>query len=119
MNNRRINKVGMSALALLTTCLVGVSQAAEILINSDVIDQAMDVVAQKFEASAEAQEEISRLQNSASSNFEEFKRSNDTLETLLVLNAGWRKQIAGQVEQIATLDESIAVVKKSRRASLF
>ena len=90
MNNRRINKVGMSTLALLTPCLVGVSQAAEILINSDVIDQAMDVVAQKYEASAEAQEEISRLQNSASSNFEEFKRSNDTLETLLVLNAGWR-----------------------------
>ncbi len=112
MNNRRINKVGMSALALLTTCLVGVSQAAEILINSDVIDQAMDVVAQKYEASAEAQEEISRLQNSASSNFEEFKRSNDTLETLLVLNAGWRKQISGQVEQIATLDESIAGVEE-------
>ena len=112
MNNRRINKVGMSTLALLTPCLVGVSQAAEILINSDVIDQAMDVVAQKYEASAEAQEEISRLQNSASSNFEEFKRSNDTLETLLVLNAGWRKQISGQVEQIATLDESIAGVEE-------
>ncbi|NKB31702.1 MAG: DUF3450 family protein [Pseudomonadales bacterium] len=112
MNNRRITQVGMSALAMLMSCFLGVAQAAEILVNSDVIDQAMDVVAQKYVASAESQEEITRLQNSASSNFEDFKRANDTLETLLVLNAGWRMQISGQEEQIATLDESIAGVEE-------
>jgi len=110
MNNRRITQMGMSTLALLMSCFLGVAQAAEILVNSDVIDQAMDVVAQKYENSAAVQEEITRLQNDASSAFEEFKRANDNLESLLVLNAGYRKQISIQEDQIATLDESIASV---------
>lgn len=115
MNNRRIIQVGMSTLTLLLTCFLGVSQAAEILVNSDIIDQAMDVVGQKYEDSAVAQEEITRLQNSASSTFEEFKRANDNLESLLVLNAGYRKQISIQEDQIATLDESIAGVEEVTR----
>ena len=52
MNNRRITQMGMSTLIVLMSCFLGVAQAAEILINSDVIDQAMDVVAQKYEESA-------------------------------------------------------------------
>ena len=112
MNNRRITQMGMSTLALLISCFLGVAQAAEILVNSDVIDQAMDVVAQKYENSAAVQEEITRLQNDASSAFEEFKRANDNLESLLVLNAGYRKQISIQEDQIATLDESIASVQE-------
>ena len=88
MNNRRIIQVVMSTLTLLLTCFLGVSQAAEILVNSDIIDQAMDVVGQKYEDSAVAQEEITRLQNSASSTFEEFKRANDNLESLS--NRVWR-----------------------------
>ena len=112
MNNRRITRMGMSTLALLMSCFLGVAQAAEILVNSDVIDQAMDVVAQKYENSAAVQEEITRLQNDASSAFEEFKRANDNLESLLVLNAGYRKQISIQEDQIATLDESIASVQE-------
>lgn len=115
MNNRRITQMGMSALAMLMSCFIGVAQAAEILINSDVIDQAMDVVAQKLEESAAAQEEITRLQNDASSTFEDFKRANDNLESLLVLNAGYRKQIDIQENQIATLDESIASVEEVTR----
>ena len=47
MNNRRITQMGMSTLTALMSCFLGVAQAAENLINSDVIDQAMDVVAQK------------------------------------------------------------------------
>ena len=115
MKNCRITRLSKLFIALLVSYSVSVSQAAEILVNSDVIDQAMDVVNQKYQASAEAQEEITRLQNEASSTFEEFKRANDNLESLLVLNAGYRKQISIQEDQIATLDESIAGVEEVTR----
>ena len=127
MNNRRITKMSMSALALLTSYLFGAAHAAEaplieepprqatILVDSSVIDRAMDVVADKYSDSAQIQEEISRLANEASSTFEEFKRANDNLESLLVLNAGYRKSISIQEEQIRTLDESIAGVEEVTR----
>ena len=41
------------------------------------------------------------MANEASSTFEEFKRANDNLESLLVLNAGYRKSISIQEEQIS------------------
>ncbi|MCH2579358.1 MAG: DUF3450 domain-containing protein, partial [Pseudomonadales bacterium] len=127
MNNRRITKMSMSALALLTSYFFGAAHAAEaplieepprqatILVDSSVIDRAMDVVADKYSDSAQIQEEISRLANEASSTFEEFKRANDNLESLLVLNAGYRKSISIQEEQIRTLDESIAGVEEVTR----
>ena len=61
MKNRRITKMSMSALVLLITSLWGSAQAAEILVDSSVLDQAMDVVADKYSESASAQEEITRL----------------------------------------------------------
>ena len=73
MKNCRITRLSKLFIALLVSYSVSVSQAAEILVNSDVIDQAMDVISQKYQSSAEAQEEITRLQNEASSTFEEFK----------------------------------------------
>lgn len=115
MNNRWITKMSMAALALLISCFMGVAQAAEIFVDSSVIDRAMDVVGAKYSSSATSQEEITRLANSASTTFEAFKRANDALEGLLVYNAGLRKQIAAQVEQIATLDESIASVEEVTR----
>lgn len=115
MKNRRITKVSMSALVLLISSLLGTAQAAEILVDSSMLDQAMDVVADKYSESAEAQEEITRLANSASSTFEEFKRANDNLESLLVLNAGYRRQIAAQEEQLETLQESIDSVEEVTR----
>ena len=113
MNNRRITKMSMSTLALLISYFFVVAHAAEapaaeapateevprqatILIDSSIIDRAMDVVAEKFSGSAQIQEEISRLANEASSTYEEFKRANDNLESLLVLNAGFRKSISIQ-----------------------
>ena len=127
MNNRRITKMSMSALALLMSYFFVVVHAAEappteevprqatILIDSSIIDRAMDVVAEKFFGSAQIQEEISRLANEASSTYEEFKRANDNLESLLVLNAGFRKSISIQEQQIRTLDESIAGVEEVTR----
>jgi archaellum component FlaG (FlaF/FlaG flagellin family) len=103
MKNRRITKMSMSALVLLISSLLGTAQAAEILVDSSILDEAMDVVAEKYSDSAEAQNEITRLANSASSTFEEFKRANDNLESLLVLNAGYRRQIAAQEQQLETL----------------
>ena len=91
MKNRRITKMSLSALGLLMTCLMGTAQAAEILVDSSVLDQAMDVIAEKNSELAITQEEINRLANSTSSTFEEFKRENDNLEALLVVNAGVRK----------------------------
>ncbi|MDD9894656.1 MAG: hypothetical protein OXU24_02570, partial [Gammaproteobacteria bacterium] len=63
MNNRRITQMGMSALAMLMLSFVGVAQAAEILVNSDLLDNSIDVFEEKYEASAAAQEEINRLQH--------------------------------------------------------
>ncbi len=112
MNNRRINRLSLSALVMLLSGLFGAAQAQEILVDSSVLDQAMDVLGEKYAESAATQEEITRLANEASSTFEEFKRANDNLESLLVLNAGYRRQIAAQMEQIATLDESIDSVQE-------
>jgi hypothetical protein len=97
------------------SCIMASAQAAEILVDSSILDQAMDVVGSKNSESAKVQEEINRLANSASSTFEEFKRQNDTLEALLVLNAGFRKSITIQEENIATLDASIASVESITR----
>lgn len=111
MKNRRIKNMSMTALALLMSCIMSFAQSAEILVDSSVIERAMDVVGAKISSSAATQEEITRLANSASSIFEEFKRENDTLEALLVLNAEWRQRIDRQEQQIVELDESIANVE--------
>ncbi len=115
MKNRRITNMTMTALALLMSCIMTSAQAAEILVDSSILDQAMDVVGVKNNDSAAAQEEINRLVNSTSSMFEEFKRQNDALEALLVLNAGFRKSVSIQEQNIATLDESIASVESITR----
>ena len=111
MDNRRITGMSKFALAFLMSCTLSVAQAAEIIIDSSLLDQAMDVIGQKYSASAETQVEINRLANSTSSTFEAFKRSNDALEAMLVLNAGYRKTISIQEENIAALDVSIANVE--------
>lgn len=115
MKNRRITNMSMTALALLMSCIMASAQAAEILVDSSILDEAMDVIGVKNTEAAAAQEEINRLANSASSTFEDFKRQNDALEALLVLNAGFRKSVSIQEENIATLDESIAAVESITR----
>lgn len=111
MKNRRISNKSLTAAALLAAGLASGPQAAELFVDSSVLEEAMSVVAEKYSESVTAQEEINRLANAASSSFEEFKRENDNLEALLVVNAGWRRQIAAQEEDIRELDESIATVQ--------
>ena len=115
MKNRRIFNLSKLAPALLVSCLVSASQAQDILVDSSILDRAMDALGNKYSASAEVQQEINRLANSASSTFESFKRANDALESLVVLNAGYRKSISIQEENIATLDQSIASVEEVTR----
>lgn len=115
MKNRRINKLSMSAWVLLLSSYLGSTQAAEILVDSSVLDDAMDVLAETYSESAATQEAITRLANEVSSTFEQFKRANDNLESLLVLNAGYRQQIAQQEQQIETLNESIESVEEVTR----
>lgn len=110
MKNRRITNMSMAVLALLMSCIMGTAQAAEILVDSSVLERAMDVIGTRNTESATVQEEINRLANSASSTFEDFKRQNDALEALLVLNAGLRKSVSLQEAAIVELDESIAGV---------
>lgn len=123
MNIRNIGKV---SIALLLTVFAGPTLAQdavpaqnvpepEILVDSSVLDRAMNAIGEKYRESAEVQQELTRLADSASSTFEEFKRSNDALESLLVLNAGFRKSISIQEDNIATLDESIASVEEVTR----
>ena len=111
MKNRRSKYMSMTALALLMTSVMNLAQSAELLVDGSIIDRALEAVAAKNTASLASQEEINRLANSASSAFEEFKRENDTLEALLILNAEWRQRIARQETNIAELDESIATVE--------
>lgn len=111
MKNRRSKYMSMTALALLMTSVMNLAQSAELLVDGSIIDRALEAVAAKNTASLALQEEINRLANSASSAFEEFKRENDTLEALLILNAEWRQRIARQESNIAELDESIANVE--------
>ncbi len=121
----KIRKFGNVTIALLLAGLTGSVQAQdapaqnvpapEILVDSSLIDRAMSAIGEKYRESAEVQQELTRLADSASSTFEEFKRANDNLESLLVLNAGFRKSISIQEENIATLDESIASVEEVTR----
>ena len=121
----KIRRFGNVTIALLLAGLTGSIQAQdapaqnvpapEILVDSSLIDRAMNAIGEKYRDSAEVQQELTRLADSASSTFEEFKRSNDNLESLLVLNAGFRKSISIQEENIATLDESIASVEEVTR----
>ena len=74
MKNRRITNMSMTAVALLMSCIMASAQAAEILVDSSILDQAMDVIGAKNTQAAAVQEEINRLANSTSSTFEDFKR---------------------------------------------
>ncbi|MDT8428838.1 MAG: DUF3450 domain-containing protein [Pseudomonadales bacterium] len=105
MNNRRLYYKVLAPMASLV--MAGAVQAQ---VDTSIIDQALSVVGQQNTAAAESQERITRLSNSASNLFEEFKIENNNLEALLVLNAGLRKQISIQEEQIATIQQSIADV---------
>ncbi len=115
MKNRRITKMSMTALALLMSCIMVSAEAAEILVDSSILDRAMDVIGGKNSELAATQDEINRLANASSATFEDFKRQNDALEALLVLNAGFRKSVSIQKDNIATLDESIASVESITR----
>ena len=105
MNNRRLYYKVLAPMASLV--MAGAVQAQ---VDTSIIDEALSVVGQQNTAAAESQERITRLSNSASNLFEEFKIENNNLEALLVLNAGLRKQISIQEEQIATIQQSIADV---------
>jgi len=107
MKNRRITSVSMTALALLMYSIIGTAQTGDILVDSSVLERAMDVLGTKYSESAVTQEQINQLANDASSTFEEFKRANDSLEALLVVNAGFRKQISIQESNIDSLNANI------------
>ena len=111
MKNRRIKSNSLMIFAFIVSLVTGGSQAAELFVDASIIDRAMDVIGTKYTDAIAAQVEINRLANSASTAFEEFKRENDTLEALLVLNAEWRQRINRQETNIANLDESIANVE--------
>jgi hypothetical protein len=110
MNNRRIKSKVLAPLAVIAIMASG-SQAAEIMMDTSLIDNALRVLQQKQVEIAQVQQEINRLANSTSSLYELFKSENDNLEALLVLNAEFRKLISIQEANIATLDQSIADVE--------
>ncbi len=106
MNNRRLYYKVLAPFASLI--VAGATQAAEV--DTSIIDQALNIIDQQNQAAVASQETITRLSNSTSTLFEEFKIENDNLEAMLVLNAGLRKQISIQEEQIATIQQSITDV---------
>jgi hypothetical protein len=107
MKNRRIYSKVLFPLASLL--VLGTAQAQDV--DTSAIDRAQSVVSETTREAAESQERINRLSNSASSLFEEFKLESDNLEALLVLNANWRRQVAIQERELATISESIAEVR--------
>ncbi|MGB4246120.1 MAG: DUF3450 domain-containing protein [Pseudohongiellaceae bacterium] len=106
MNNRRLYYKVLAPFASLI--VAGATQAAEV--DTSIIDRALNIIDQQNQAAVQSQETITRLSNSASTAFEEFKLENDNLEAMLVLNAGLRMQIATQEQQIATIQQSITDV---------
>ncbi|MDX1490026.1 MAG: DUF3450 domain-containing protein [Pseudohongiellaceae bacterium] len=103
MNNRRLYYKAIAPFASLL--VAGIVQAAEV--DTSIIDRALNIMEQQNQAAVESQQKITRLSNSASDLFSEFKTENDNLEAMLVLNAGLRKQISIQEEQIETLQQSL------------
>lgn len=107
MKNRRSY---LKVLVPLASLLVaGSTQAQDV--DTTPIGEAMQVVDQTTRAAVASQERITRLSTSANSLFEEFQLENDNLEALMVLNAGWRRQIAIQERDLDTINESIAEVR--------
>lgn len=111
MNYRRLSSKILAPFVSLAFVMASSAQAAEIMTDTSIIDQALGVLAESNQEQAQAQTEINRLANSASSTFELFKQENDNLEAMLVLNAEYRQLISIQEQNIATLDESIANVE--------
>lgn len=107
MKNRRLYSKVLVPLASLL--VIGAAKAQDV--DTTSIDRALNVVGETTSAAAQSQETINRLSNSASSLFEEFKIENDNLEALLVLNANWRRQVAIQERELATIAVSIAEVR--------
>lgn len=106
MNNRRLYYKVLAPFASLI--VAGATQAAEV--DTSIIDKALNIIDQQNQAAVSSQETITKLSNSTSTLFEEFKVENDNLESMLVLNAGLRKQISIQEQQIATIQQSITDV---------
>jgi hypothetical protein len=111
MNYRRISSKILAPVVPLAFVMASSTQAAEIMTDTSVIDQALNYVSQTNEQLVQTQTEINRLAKAASSTFERFKQENDNLEALLVLNAEFRQLISVQERNIATLDTSIANVE--------
>lgn len=103
MNNRRLYYKALVPFA--SMLVASMSQAAEV--DTSIIDQALNIMEQQNKAAVTSQETITRLSNSANDLFGTFKVENDNLEAMLVLNAGLRKQISIQEQNIATLQQSI------------
>lgn len=103
MNNRRLYYKALVPFASLF--VAGMAQAADI--DTSIIDQALNILEQQNKSAAQSQETITRLSNSTSDLYEKFKVENDNLEAMLVLNAGLRKSISVQEQQIETLQQSI------------
>ncbi|MCB1671973.1 MAG: DUF3450 domain-containing protein [Gammaproteobacteria bacterium] len=111
MNYRRISSKILAPIVSLAFFMVSSAQAAEIMTDTSIIDEALSVLEQKNSELAEIQGRINRLANATSSTFEQFKQENDNLEALLVLNAEYRQLVSIQEQNIETLDESIANVE--------
>jgi hypothetical protein len=107
MKNRRIFSKVLVPLASLL--VIGTAKAQDV--DTSDLDRAQNVVAETTQVAAQAQTNINRLSNSASSLFEEFKLESDNLEALLVLNANWRRQVAIQEQELNTIIESVAEVR--------
>lgn len=107
MNNRRLYSKVLVPLASLL--VIGTAKAQDV--DTSTIDRALNVVDETNAAAAQSQETINRLSNSSSALFEDFKLESDNLEALMVLNANWRRQIAIQEQDLATIAESIAEVR--------
>jgi hypothetical protein len=111
MNYRRLPSQILTSLVCSVLFFASSTQAAEIMIDTSIIDQALSAQEQRQPDYIASQENINRLANEAGSSFELFKQENDNLEALLVLNAEYRKLVSIQEGNIATLDESIANVE--------
>ncbi len=111
MKNRRLYFKVLAPIASLVA--VSTTQAAEI--DFSPLDEATEVVEQTNQQAIESQEVIDQLADEARNLQDQFQTENDNLEALRVLNAGWRRQIAMQEEELQTIAESIEEVRNVTR----
>lgn len=116
MNYQRIKHKVMAPMLVLPAMLgAGASVAQDTVIDTSMLDTANAAIAETFADAAASQQRVLQLSDQADELLGEFLQLSDIVDGLEVYNAGMRRTIAEQEEQIAQYNESIANAAELQR----